>query len=720
MRTLARRTFLPVVAFLCAFIARPAHAQAPEGSDRLSAKAIADSLAVLRRLDDSVRVRPPSATAWFHQGMIAWSLYERARHQPPASGLDWMTLAKMADTSLRRALDLDPDNALYFRAVTQFLVSAGVSFRLYGPYGEFNTSLRNARISGDPARIADAADAAGRMYWLRYDNLLCESIKDWRRVHTLPPPTTEGTRPYPRAPRAVGPFAFLVNWNEDATAGDIDYLKAEYLFREAYEAASDHRLTFRHYAALLADQQRWTQLAALARDKISKAPADAWAWMTLGLATHKLGDATMAAAAFDTALARLEPAERTRLDRIERVLDPREAARLPVKKDSSRAVAERFYWRNADPLWSVEGTEPRLEFYARVTYAELRWTQEELNVNGVNTDYGNTYVRSGSRPMDAGCKPMFQAWYVWNDTTVLRGNGANWARLSRMRVDSIPAQIARFRAGHDSTDVVISALPPVPAITRASSVKGPVRTDFWVITATLKEVARDSVLPTSPEPQRFVHRFAPGGYIYRTEATADGATSAGRATGGFIAGNDGRTGFMLNGAGISDLFLATRVEPRSPAPRRWTDFDVTPLLGPVAAKTQIALLWENYEFGQENGSARYDVVITVKRDLTPTVPGRGATAAPPRRNIGAGIIGSIAPTVRTTRTVDQVEFTFGRTVPHAPVIVENIAMNLGDSPPGNYFITMRIADRVTGGQFGHTQRFTIPAQACRPVLFNPC
>src|SRR5690606_13375046 len=85
-------------------------------------------------------------------------------------------------------------------------------------------------------------------------------------------------------------------------AGETDYLKAETRFREAYTAYPQHVRAFRNYAMLLAEKQRWTELSALARDKVTRAPWDYLGWMTLGLATFRLGNVPSAVSAFDSAM----------------------------------------------------------------------------------------------------------------------------------------------------------------------------------------------------------------------------------------------------------------------------------------------------------------------------------------------------------------------------------------------------------------------------------
>ncbi|MCP6756459.1 GWxTD domain-containing protein, partial [Klebsiella pneumoniae] len=62
---------------------------------------------------------------------------------------------------------------------------------------------------------------------------------------------------------------------------------------------------------------------------------------------------------------------------------------------NNRRGVESMYWLLADPLTLTTENEFRIEFLSRVTYAEMRWTDETLNLKGADTDRGDVYVRYG-------------------------------------------------------------------------------------------------------------------------------------------------------------------------------------------------------------------------------------------------------------------------------------------------------------------------------------
>ncbi|HYV95888.1 MAG TPA: hypothetical protein VE967_00385, partial [Gemmatimonadaceae bacterium] len=482
---------------------------------------------------------------------------------------------------------------------------------------------------------------------------------------------------------------------------------------------------FRQLAMLLADHRRWHELATFARDHITRAPRDGWGFMVMGLAQHRIGNARVSAAAFDSAFAVLGDSVRKFLDRFERTLDTGQLHAFVANAPVAQKKIEASYWRNADPLWSVDGTEPRAEYLARVTFAQLRWGSDELTLDGVTSDFGNLYVRNGKWnagwdgsfyfwrpsevPADARqdiCVPQVKPWFFAGDTRVPEGPAANWGSLAHGPIDSIQTQVARFRAAADSTDIFLATMPPIALIQRAASVKGPARSDLWLLANGTDDVAHDSVLPALPGVKTFIRRVSPGMYVYRTESSADGAVVTARATAGFIAGDDPRTGFSSRGFGMSDVLLASRVNA-APGAKRWSDYSVTPLVGPAIRKSSVTILWENYELGSTNGGASYTVTINIRQaDTTKTLSGR----------IAAAVVGGIGSAIGVNRAKDRVEFTYDRSAPLAPVIADNITLSLNDTPAGKYLLTLRITDKATGKSAGRSQQLVIVDPSARPPV----
>jgi hypothetical protein len=147
-------------------------------------------------------------------------------------------------------------------------------------------------------------------------------------------------------------------------------------------------------------------------------------------------------------------------------------------------------------------------------------------------------------------------------------------------------------------------------------------------------------------------------------------------------GADTASGFATRGFGLSDILTATSAKG-SPQARRWSDFDVVPLLGDVRKHAQISLVWETYDLGRENASAHYDVAITIDRQRSKN--GR----------IAAQIVGRIASAVGVSATANKMSMRFERLVPYGAALADNVSIDLGTTPAGTYLFTVQVRDRVT-------------------------
>jgi GWxTD domain-containing protein len=743
-----------VLAAFLAFSAPLAGAQSIRGADTLSARAAADSQAVLKDLAAAVRAQPKDAALRFRQGMIAWLLSVRDKAQPPIRGLDGPRLAALADSSLRLALQFEPKNARHELALGNFMRSSSDPVLRLNAVAHIETAVALARNGPDTAFVPLTVLELGRLHWLRYDSdanqlpyLQCWEVPQSLDSATILRPTPQSDSGIMYMPTEVAlkllHSALLGCLRPAAGAGNGEYDRAEALFREAYTLApvNDDR-AFRQLAMLLAEKNRWVELASVARDRIKRRPSDGWAWLDLGLALHRSGKSSVASATFDTAATRLPPPERARLFAFQRLLARPDSLKFTNSNANARTDYERSFWQMADPLWSREGNDPRTEFLARVAFAELRWTVDELGVRGADSDRGEVYIRYGPADRIAairGCnsfdcamrdglpphigfpKPpdpvqaklpslsdVVTYWDYDNGLVVVFWgaptygtarfpvlDGPHFERAIELRAAAfdnvavekileMPFSSTRFRAPGDSVDLLLLAQAPVADI-RAVTTNAPVHADIWLLGRNDVGDLRDSTQLSASGFARVVYRVAPEHYLARIEATAPGTMVAGRSVRWITADRDTATGFSLHGFGVSDILFATAAQPNKPAPVRWRDFNIAPLLGALPKQSKLDLIWENYDLGARAGQTQYAVAITLQRQRTAS--GR----------IAAAIIGLATNAVGVDRRDDRVTFKFDRSGPAAPpAFVDHVLIALNETPAGDYRVTLEITDKVSG------------------------
>jgi GWxTD domain-containing protein len=433
--------------------------------------------------------------------------------------------------------------------------------------------------------------------------------------------------------------------------------------------------------------------------------------MTLALANYRIKPGKEARPAFDAALARLEPKARDHLDRFERVLSPRDSAAYVRYDSTTRANIASASWLLADPLWSTPQADPRVEFLARITFAELRWSVPEQHAPGADTERGKIFIRYGPPSKKLGYQPqtgqvMFEFWMYNADLVfafmkmlhtgkaftapgdddivyrVEQWQPARWDNIASSRIDSMPTQVARFRAGVDSVDVFLATHAPLDAMRSVAASNAQALARLWLYSRNSPGAFIDSVSVAESGDLRWTRRVQNGPYYYRVESNIPGVLVAGRTTATMMMGPDSTTGFTTRGFGLSDIVLASHATSAN-APRRWTDFEMTPLLGSVARRSEIALVWETYELGKQSADARYDVTITIERQ-------RGKDG-----RIAAQVIGRLGSAVGSNAGKNKVELHFERTAPYSDALADNVSLALGDTPPGTYALTVQITDRVS-------------------------
>ena len=716
---------------LAAVAFAPARASAQGRQDHVlladSLLGAGDSTGARKALDLAVLESDQDAAAWNARGVLAWHMSRAEDRIGYMKRVANDTLLEIAEASLTEAVVLAPDVPRYLVDLGRFDLTSNSANVRGRARSLFESALRVATKKGDSLAISFAADEVGLVWWRKYIDqadrtiytAIIKNVKD---------------RTFLRDPRSIAYFVDNqeIRSSQQDWSGQVEYLTAAQYFATALANDPHNDRAFRHELMLLADRKRWQEAQHNARLRLLKYPADPWAWMAAGMTAHRLHDAPGAAAAFDSALKYMTPEMHARFDRIARIITPKDSAIQSRLPPADQAADAEMYWLMVDPLWATPDNEHHLEFLSRVVYAELRFSVEEFNVHGADTDEGEVYVRYGPPPAVISFPPdpsrqsesqLHLLWWYTADEAFLfrqlptygiaRLEPEDRKELERLRdtipvvftnagernmVDSIVVQLVRFRAGPDSGDVfVAAALPVARMIENVDLARGAVEVSISAYTWRGKPVfvrhIREMIDFNKAEPvevRAWRTRLHAGSFLYRVEALQPDARRGARAASRIEM--VGESGF-----GLSDLLVAEQVTPRKVAAERWSDFLVAPNMGYVKRGHPFALLWESYGLTPQKGNNKYSVTVTVQR----VRPGGFG-------GLVAKIVGGVGSAVGLSASgEDKVSLTFPRETPATDVNVDYVTLELGEAPVGRYIVTVDVTDLVSNATSRQTSSITV-------------
>jgi GWxTD domain-containing protein len=678
-------------------------------------------------LDSAVRADRRDAAAWHRRGMILWA---NARSRRTGGFIKDGKVIRMiadADSSLRLARLLAPDSSRYAIDLGRFLLNSGISTLRFSARGFFEKGLDAAERTGTPWQVAEAADELGVTHWRRYENFA------WRVLGSAGGITPTGSMMDSLGgdPGARGELRNL-SANQlrqvegDNWMGRDDYDRAVDLFKRALDRFPDHPRARRHYYMALAERERWEELASVTGERAKQAKWDSPTQFARGLALHRLGRGMEAQAAFDSALALLTDDDRSRLTSIARILRtdrkkgglPSDSARYASGDLASRIGTDSVYWQLADPLALTPENEHRNEFLARVVFAELRWTQDDFDRRGADSDRGEVWIRYGP-PNKRYSTPAsnfdgiaetweYNAGYSFTFSTPASfGTGryqqnsyarvqelkavqpASWANVPiNQRIDSIGVQLARFRAVGDSADLVMVAEIPIDSLLGGLDVtRAPVDLGMGLWTGPSVVLLRDSTRVyvdtkdpvNAPRLRAWRERVPAGDHVYRVEALQPDGVRGARALGRVSV--RGETGF-----GASDLLVAERVAAREGvATRRWRDLIVAPNAATFRRGEPIGLVWETYGLQPSaDGGAHYRVLVTLERRF-------GSKASAFVANVVSGVAGATGLSAKENDK-GRAALRFERSAPATDVALDWLMLDVGNASPGRYRVSVEITD----------------------------
>jgi len=698
--------------------------------------AAGDTAAALVELRKAVEAGPKLAEAHFQLGRLL------ARH---ASGDEFDFRERLvAQRELLLAIDLDPSNPEYLAEFGELRIKQHRQIEGAVILGRARSMAEQQGFEGDSV-LADIEFGLGYRRELEY-----ERFRDRHHTPMLGTPINTSANTISGDAYAGNWVSRYVEWyldNAQPIPGSGEATRDEAIahYRNALEHNSTHYYAGKRMLALLLEDDRLTDYLIAAQRFVEDHPDRPDVLLYLGLGLHLAGREERADSAFRQALSGMPAEDRAPFYDLTPVLRRQPAEEYNGLDEVNRGRYGDLFWRMTDPLYITDANERRLEHWARVAYADLRFTEPGAGLRGWETDRGVIFIRYGpphvvarfAAGIQGGANSTIVWMYEHGPVFMFRQTPgflhapyagdyefvANEYRAAQpsdySNIPSIPLlldmpfQVARFR-GDSERDIAVEfhAELPLEAMSEGLDLgETELETGLFILTFGAERIAGDTTTEvvqwanvSSTNALRSWRLYLPaaGKLMASVEArdAITGRAAAARDT--FVA-----EFFTEDSLSISDILLADALRPLAENPVRRIDFDIAANPSRAYSPDQPVIIY--YElYGLEQDSERfasYDVSLAV----TMTSMDREGTA------LGGGgnplaILGDLADAWGFTPVgSDRLELLFSRELEMdgRDRATEYHSLDLQKAPAGQYEITLKVYDKLGQQLASRTRQFFV-------------
>jgi GWxTD domain-containing protein len=685
--------------------------------------AAGDTAAALAELQKAVDAAPEMAEAHFQLGRLL------ARH---ASGNEFDFRERLAaQRELLLAIDLDPSNPEYLAEFGELRIKQHRQVEGALILNRARSMAEREGFEGDSV-LADIEFGLGYRKELEY-----ERFRD--RHHTPMLGTPISTEAYTMSGNAyAGIWASrYVEWYLEMAQpipGSGEETRDEALahYRKALEHNLKHYYAAKRMLALLLEDGRVTDYVIAAERFVRDHPDRPDVLLYLGLGLHLAAYEERADSSFHAALAGMREEDKAPFYDLSPVLRRGPAAEYSRLDKDTQGRYDDLFWRMTDPLYLTDANERRLEHWARIAYADLRFTEPSAGLRGWQTDRGVTFIRYGPphrvarfaanvqgganstivwmyedgpvfmfRQTPGFLQAQFAGDYQFVADEYRHARPSDYSNIPSLpMLLDLPFQIARFR-GDSERDIAVEFHAELPLEAMAEDLdlaETELETGLFVMNFAADRITGDTVSEivqwadaSSINTLRSwrLHLPAAGRLMAAVEArdATTGRAAAARDT--FVA-----EFFTEDTLSISDILLADALRPLTEEPVRRTDFDIAANPSRAYSPDQpVVIYYELYGLEQDSERfASYDVSLAVKM----TALNREGSALGGDSNPLA-VIGDLADAWGFTPVgSDRLELQFSRELQMAgrDRATEYHSLDLQKAPAGQYEITLRVFDKL--------------------------
>jgi GWxTD domain-containing protein len=469
----------------------------------------------------------------------------------------------------------------------------------------------------------------------------------------------------------------------------------------------------------LSRDEQWQEFLLVAEQHVAASDTSGWAHVYKGAGLFRNGAAEEAERSFRAGLARMDPEEREVLTDLTDIVLKDIADQMETMDWDELGKVRAHILSISDPMQSTRVNERALEHWTRVALAELWFGDALSGRRGYDSEPGEILIRYG-RPRWTrqirgnsihGRTGRTIFWtYTTDQPSFIFEKNAGWRRVrhafdtySREHaadlrhavpsvyrppwLEELPHQVVRYKGDRSATTAEIYFRAPESTADTPFAGRAGVYIMSRTIGVETHRTERDVAL--EPGMRQIVFRIPlePGVYPYSAELRSE--------DGSFSAARRGRITASVFGdwLSMSDLLIATEIEPRTPVVRERADLAIVASPDLVIAKDQpIGVYFEVYGVAADDegiGRYRVDVQLRGQRGLV----GRIANA-----------LGRILPGGEDDPGMlsweREVEVGTGR-------VPEWFTLQVPDARPGAHELTVTVTDAMEGTSFTSQRRIEI-------------
>lgn len=509
---------------------------------------------------------------------------------------------------------------------------------------------------------------------------------------------------------------------EGLKAEDRERMVAHYLL--ALEANPAHTEAAVRLLGHLADAEAWELYDRVAEEHVSHAPEEPRAHLLRGLGFHRRGHVPEAQRAFERALELMEPQERRPFDDLSLLLPRAVRGRYIAEDSAGQERVRRIWFAGKDPLFLTAANERQLEHYARVTWADLKFSDRAGGDRGWESEPGLIWIRYGQpwrwyRCCYGSGRSAYWSYGPDGPLFTFEGGALAYRRLilsepaamlaedlaatvpeaysprAVTAVHGIPHQLARFRGGDPThTRVEIYAAPPVDSLFAAPSAR--IEAGLFTFLEDYTPVWEGRTLAdVSPAGVTLTFRIEvpAGSYRYGLEARLEAPESIPRP----LARERRRfeaVGYPAGDLRLSDLLLAAdTIRPIVAGASKRDQLIIAPLRGTAVRQGDpFHLYFEVYGLSADSSRAgAYRAELAVEDSTRTNFADRVLRA-------GQELLGSRGP---------GIELSWERRVAAVDPVPEFLTVEVPALEPGEYVLRLSVRDLLSGGSATQTRRVRV-------------